>query len=355
MKGILRFHSKQDIMKGYKVSDAKRKRTVGVACQTLDELRVKGCDKLNIEEEFRIELLDGTGVEDEDYFQTLPEQTVLLFLKRGESASDGVEILYNALIDVNIDYLRVGSDVRKFFSRKVKGKVKSLVKIIQESETNNVQFSHKVEDPDWFEGINHKFDTKEKYMSSNSEGRIRNYMHKATAYVKKSDTYRQVQTCRNKLKEALKRMNSKLEADKYIGGYFDRSIASERLCDSVGNFKCKGRWDVTECRYKGDAGNDHMINPYASKETRIVFSTWTFDHVVEIRSIVPALLEAARRASQNGCAINAGYFYRLICTTENLKLVHIVCHDKGEHNAQCDSSKYTETKKETKKFNSLKQ
>jgi len=331
-------------MKGYKVSDARRCRTVGIACQTLDELRVKGCVKLNIKKNVRIQLLDGTFVDDEDYFQTLPSQTVFLFLKPGESASTGADILYNALQAMNLDYLRAGDEAQKFFTHNMKEKVMNLAKLINKLETENVHLSSKVDDPDWFKGIDSSSATKEEFMGRRSKERIQNYMNKTKDDLRKSETYQNDQTCRKKLNEALQKMNFHLKANKYCGGYFDRSVASDRLCDSVGNFKCRGRWDNSQCQYTGVADNNHMINPYASREARIVFSTWNFDHVVErSRSILPALLEAAKQASEKNCAINAEYFYRLLCTTDNLKLVHIVCHDKGAHNVQCDSRKFTVT------------
>lgn len=332
-------------MKGYKVSDAKKSRTVGVACQTLDELRVKGCVKLKIEKNVRIQLLDGTCVDDEDYFQTLPSQTVLLFLKPGESAYTGADILYNALQAVNLDYLRAGNKAQTFFTHNIKEKVMNLAKLINKPETQNVQLSSKVDDPDWFEGIDSRSATKEEFMGRRSQERIRGYMYKTKGDLINSETYKNDQMCRKKLTEALQKMNIQLKTNKCFSGYFDRTAPpSDRLCDNVGNFECKGRWDVSQCRYIGVGANNHVINPYASREARIVFSTWNFDHVVErSRSIVPALLKAAKQASENNCAINANYFYRLLCTTDNLKLVHIVCHDKGAHNIQCDSRKFTLT------------
>jgi len=54
------------------------------------------------------------------------------------------------------------------------------------------------------------------------------------------------------------------------------------------------------------------------------------------RSVIPALFEASVMASET-CQINMNYFYDLLFTTVNLKLVHIVCHDKGQHHtAKCD-------------------
>ena len=39
--------------------------------------------------------------------------------------------------------------------------------------------------------------------------------------------------------------------------------------------------------------------------------------------------------------MNWKYFYRLLFTRENLRLVHIVCHDKQEHASMgCDSKQF---------------
>ena len=39
--------------------------------------------------------------------------------------------------------------------------------------------------------------------------------------------------------------------------------------------------------------------------------------------------------------LNTDYFYTLLFTRENLKLVHIVCHDKQEHSSKkCANNKF---------------
>lgn len=54
------------------------------------------------------------------------------------------------------------------------------------------------------------------------------------------------------------------------------------------------------------------------------------------RTVIPALFEASMMASEHR-SINMKYFYDLLFTTVNLKLVHIVCHDKGQHDsAKCN-------------------
>lgn len=48
--------------------------------------------------------------------------------------------------------------------------------------------------------------------------------------------------------------------------------------------------------------------------------------------MVPTLVEA----TQDGREVNWEYFYSLLFTVENLKLVHIACHKKTIHRLQCD-------------------
>lgn len=55
------------------------------------------------------------------------------------------------------------------------------------------------------------------------------------------------------------------------------------------------------------------------------------------RTVIPALLEALQ--NHKSTDVNLNYFYRLLFTRENLKLVHIVCHKKGAHNLLCDTKK----------------
>merc|ERR1719219_379874 len=108
----------------------------------------------------------------------------------------------------------------------------------------------------------------------------------------------------------------------------------DKLCDNEGLFRCEGRFDQDLCKYQQVL---HSINPYESLEARIMFSTWNLDHVIErSRTIVPALLNAVKSCPKTK-EINVDYFYQLLFTRNNLKLVHIVCHDKQIHyNKKCN-------------------
>ncbi|XP_005404185.1 PREDICTED: DNA fragmentation factor subunit beta isoform X3 [Chinchilla lanigera] len=125
-------------------------------------------------------------------------------------------------------------------------------------------------------------------------------------------------------------MCKKLKAAQYHGSYFDRGAeASGRLCTPEGWFSCQGPFDLEDCVSK------HSINPYSNRESRILFSTWNLDHIIEKkRTIVPTLADAVQR--QDGREVDWEYFYSLLFTSENLKLVHIACHKKTTHKLQCD-------------------
>lgn len=55
------------------------------------------------------------------------------------------------------------------------------------------------------------------------------------------------------------------------------------------------------------------------------------------RTVIPTLLEALQ--NHKSTDVNLNYFYQMLFTKENLKLVHIVCHKKGAHNLQCNTKR----------------
>lgn len=69
------------------------------------------------------------------------------------------------------------------------------------------------------------------------------------------------------------------------------------------------------------------------------------------RTVIPALAEALK--GRNSGDINVDYFYKLLFTRENLKLVHIVCHKKGAHELSCDSQKIYKRVRRTVKWKNI--
>ena len=52
------------------------------------------------------------------------------------------------------------------------------------------------------------------------------------------------------------------------------------------------------------------------------------------------LLQAVKNKKKSQ-KLNTKYFYTLLFTRDNLKLVHIVCHDKQEHSSmKCEKKKF---------------
>ncbi|KAM6336634.1 DNA fragmentation factor subunit beta isoform 4-T4 [Alca torda] len=104
-------------------------------------------------------------------------------------------------------------------------------------------------------------------------------------------------------------------------------------CESrIRSYMKEGPFDRDDCPCK------HSINPYSNRESRILFSTWNLDHIIEKkRAVVPELAEAVK--TRDGREVNWEYFYQLLFTVHNLKLVHIACHKKTNHNLSCDKTK----------------
>ncbi|XP_029521422.1 DNA fragmentation factor subunit beta-like isoform X3 [Oncorhynchus nerka] len=297
----------------------------GVAATSLKELLKKGSKLLQVPLVGSHICLYEDGTElSEDYFRSLPDNAELVLL-----AMVVCDISRLLDTDRNSDLLidaakGLLSDERSPKRRKLLGEL--LLHLKDSSETENRE-----DDEDWFQGIDVRFKTKSAYMKYNCESRIRGYM-KEFAY-SQVDSYAQT-IQKPKLKAEYKKtaesLVMQLKSDKYNGCYFNRTEKElNRLCTKDGWFSCQGAFDQDECI------SLHSINPYGNRESRILFSTWNLDHRIEKkRTVIPALVEALQnRKSSN---INLDYFYKLLFTRENLKLVHIVCHKKSAHDLLCD-------------------
>lgn len=81
--------------------------------------------------------------------------------------------------------------------------------------------------------------------------------------------------------------------------------------------------------------------------SNIVFS-FAFCRIEKKRSVVPELAEAVK--TRDGREVNWEYFYQLLFTLNNLKLVHIACHKKTNHNLSCDKTKIYRKRKQTREI-----
>ncbi|EZA48154.1 DNA fragmentation factor subunit beta [Ooceraea biroi] len=337
-------------LKGYKVTDVNRTRKFGVACRNFQDLKRKACSKLNVTNdpaEVNVFLLDGSLI-DEEYFHTLEPQTTLILQKPGDKVLTDADILYDALRRVNIDFLIAGERVAQFLTENLKAKVSVLNNVLNKDDSKTA-LSTREEHPEWFEDLETNYTSKATFMHRRCQDRIRTFLYKTIEQIKCSDVYINDQKARQQLLRTIAFFKLQIKEDHYFGYYFDRSRAETdskddvdetdssqcyehcpheqiAICDKKGEFRCEGRWNMDGCAY----GDRHKINPYRSKEELALFSTWNLDHKIErSRTLIPRLLQISLQDTINEQDIYD--CYDNLFTIKNLRLVHIVCHDKGSH------------------------
>lgn len=141
--------------KGYKITDSERKTRVGIAAKNIDDLKKKTIEKFKLSYEpsdIHFQMPDGTIVDCNGYFETLPAQSLLIWVKEGERAETDAEILYKTIREVNEEYLNAGEKVQEFFTEKMKSKVFKLAEVLKGIDTEKVKLCTKAEHPEWFEG-----------------------------------------------------------------------------------------------------------------------------------------------------------------------------------------------------------
>uniref|UniRef100_A0A671TZF4 DNA fragmentation factor subunit beta n=2 Tax=Sparus aurata TaxID=8175 RepID=A0A671TZF4_SPAAU len=316
--------------KPVKIRGCGESRKYGIAAKDVKELLKKGCKLLQLPLSGAHVCLyaDGTNVT-EEFFQTLPNNTELVLLSGDQAWSGGVVYDIGQLLSTGLHSDDLVEAAKGLLSDEQAPKRRKILNDLLLNLDDRSELESREEDEDWFKGVDTRFKTKSAYMKFNCESRIRGYMKElgeATKSIQKAKVKAEFQKASECLGEMLK-------AARYNGCYFDRTEKEpDRLCTQEGWFTCQGSFDLDMCR------SLHSINPYSSQESRIVFSTWNLDHRIEKkRTVIPALLEALQ--NHKSTDVNLNYFYRLLFTRENLKLVHIVCHKKGAHNLLCDTKK----------------
>lgn len=245
------------------------------------------------------------------------------------------------------------------------------------SYRENTEASHRTEHKEWFEGIAPNLTTKEEVMAKRSQDRIRGYFYKAKDELTKSTIYRTNSKARELIKQILDVFQYNLIGLDYFSSLFNRSCENRHesvslddvdakamepsrkkrrelirrdfsdsqmkqdyyvsLCNAGGEFRCHGAWNNETCKY-----DEHRINPYASRENAVLFQMWNLDHQIEFnRSVLPSLLSAIQRIVEDKVvcpkhklpakSVSIVKYFLELFTVDNLKLVHIVCHDKGVH------------------------
>ncbi|XP_062854534.1 DNA fragmentation factor subunit beta [Trichomycterus rosablanca] len=317
----------QTKLKAFKIRGADESKKVGVAAFTLKELTKKSCSLLQMPVlNVQCCLYEDGTILTEEYFQFLPDNTELVLLSDGQSWNGMVYDLSQVLgLNRHTDELitaaqQLLTDEHSARRRKILGDLLCNLK-------DNAELEKREEDEDWFKGIDTRFKTKSAYMKYNCEQRIRGYLKEVDGHAHTIQSAKQ----KCEYQKVVAAMVEKLKSMRYNGNYFDRTDKElHRLCSKEGWFSCQGAFDENMCE------SLHSINPYGNRESRILFSTWNLDHRIEKkRTVIPTLVEALH--GKKSSDINLDYFYKLLFTRENLKLVHIVCHKKGAHDLSCNS------------------
>ncbi|XP_047405656.1 DNA fragmentation factor subunit beta isoform X3 [Sciurus carolinensis] len=280
---------------------------------------------------------DGTEVT-EDYFPGIPDDAELVLLTEGQTWQGYVSDIRRFLSVFHEPHARVIEAARQLLSDERAPLRQKLLVDLLHTVSQNIAAETRAQDPPWFEGLESRFRNKSGYLRYSCESRIRGYLREVSSCARVLGAEAQEEYLR-----ILDSMCQKLKSQQYNGSYFDRGAeAGSRLCTQEGWFSCQGPFDLDGCASK------HSINPYSNRESRVLFSTWNLDHIIEKkRTIVPTLAGAVQE--RGGREVNWEYFYGLLFTSENLKLVHIACHKKTTHKLECDPGRIYRFQKRTQR------
>lgn len=300
------------------------------------------------------------------------------------------QLMYEAIRNVHGNTFNTADAIRNFITEnrsefdKFVGEYQTTAK----ETIEKTRASQRKEHLEWFEGVPATLTTKEDVMARRSQDRIRGYFYKAKEELQKSSIYRTNNDARQLLDEMLEIFQYFLIGVDYFSALFNRKWANRHrlvieiqsddnvdgtkapprkkakvaairdivsdttlktnyyvsLCNELGDFQCHGIWCDDRCRYES-----HIINPYASRENVIIFQMWNLDHQVEItRTVIPKILSdvhdividnaKCRKHKRPAKMLSIMKYFLELFTMENLRLVHIVCHDKGGHNLKSNGT-----------------
>ncbi|CAO1405494.1 unnamed protein product [Diamesa hyperborea] len=400
---FISFFGKKKQLKGYKVvKNSDRSKRYGIAANSLENLLNKVRIKLKIDiGKCYLYLPDGSIVDNEEYFQSLPAQTLFVIGTENEGIKSDFQLLYETFRKVNHDIFNAKELVSEYLKNIKNGDIlKVLNKICMDNEERALLRSID-EHEEWFGG-DKKFKTKEEVMRKKAQDRIKGYFYKTKDELTKSSIYKSSslakkliddllsafflflsgvnyfstlfdRTCGNRFipskkikddeidaisvgKKPIKRKRISLETKEQIRNLSVFKKYSVTLCNETGDFNCHGLWFDESCKYS------HKINPYYSRENLIFFQIFNLDHQIEIsRSIFPSILKNIENLVNNkalcsihkmaGVQVSILTYFLEIFTVKNMKFVHIICHDKANHSKRssgrvicvnCNEYKYLE-------------
>ncbi|XP_001356124.3 DNA fragmentation factor subunit beta isoform X2 [Drosophila pseudoobscura] len=372
-------------MRGYKITDNERSRKYGIGANSLEVLLTKANNKFPRQDLHIYLASDGFEVSDDEYLNSLPAQT--LFIVAGPDAVITTDADFEfekmrqqspllKVADIFYDFIEQHPEK---FRRMISDYEHQKQRLVLDN--SKAHLSLKDEHVEWFEGGEERFHSKEEAMAVRAQTRVRGYYYKAKEELTRNPLYRQNPKARQVINSVLEQFRYLLIGCDYFSMMFNRkceqkhdflqqhrqqtgdeepdagSLPSKRLrqlikeytkqhsilddwsvslCTDLGDFYCQGAYS--------DNGNccslQHTINPYASRENLILFQVWNLDHQIELsRTILPAMVanvEELVTKPQLKCSfhnkrvvdISVLEYFLEIFSLKNLKLVHVVCHEK---------------------------
>ncbi|XP_029804398.1 DNA fragmentation factor subunit beta isoform X2 [Suricata suricatta] len=298
----------------------------GVAGRSYQEVLRKGCFHFQLPVAGSRLCLYEDGTElTADYFSSVPDDSELVLLTPGQTWQGYVSDIHRLLRAFHKPQAGLIQAARQLLAGERAPLRQKLLADLLHTVSENTEAETRDEDPPWFEGLESRFKTKSSYLRYSCESRMRSYLREVSACTPTAGV-----EARQEYVRVVGVMRRRLQAERYHGSYFDRGAkAGSRLCTPEGWFSCQGPFDADSCASR------HSINPYGNRESRVLFSTWNLDHIIEKRrTVIPTLADAV--AARAGREVSCDYFYRLLFTAANLKLVHVACHKKATHGLRCD-------------------
>lgn len=314
-------------------------------------------------------------MDDEEYFATIPDQSLLVVAGPKEEVKTDFQLMLDSF-RMNSPLLQAAEGANAFVENnreRLKDWLEGMIKNPKD-QNDNERLSIKADDPNWFQGTDSKYNTKEEAMIRRAQDRIRGYFYKAKDELTKTELYKTSAAGKQHLDNLLRVFRMFLHGCDHFGCLFDRSrVAKDEfdageplnkktklaiteafldenifskqcrtLCNEKGEFLCQGPWDEEKC-----VSGQHQINPYQNRENLIVFQTWNLDHQIEFgRTVIPRIVKALEELIEEkpkctdhkepAVSLNAIQFFLELFTTANLKLVHIACHVKEAHSLQSE-------------------
>ena len=165
-----------------------------------------------------------------------------------------------------------------------------LLEDIERYDEEKTRQSSKDGHPEWFMplndehgGFHERYQSKEDYFNQNFERRIRKFYKKKRSPSEErhgrqpgllekllNNFSRSPRPYLIKVEEVIIEFNEILKSERDSRKYFDRR-SSVKMCTDLGEYKCINYLDQ-ECGW-------HSINPYRSRDERLLFRSWELDHM----------------------------------------------------------------------------